>query len=238
MKNLIGTTPSWPYFFDEADYHAIQTESPVPVFTCWNGIAVFTADPLLPIALRSNRTLSNDPLPYDLPSIHPAAHNASMRGPSPALTPPIQFRASAPEECYSSESFLLPYDLRRQFNLKRIFVNSRVINGYQWRYVTCNIITARVLTYCLSRLDTMSTSSGLCVTLWSGGGSKRCTMAHGWRELCSLWAMQVVCTGGMEGTAIRDGHEFWFMYLAHWSSSYSEARDQGCESCLIDNISS
>lgn len=124
----------WPYFFDEADYQAMQTESPVPVFTCWNGIVVFTADPLLPIALRSNRTLSNDPLSYELPATHPATHNASMRGPSPALTPPIRFRASAPEECFSSESFLLPYDMRRQFNLQRIYVNPRVINAYDWRF--------------------------------------------------------------------------------------------------------
>lgn len=128
------TSAIWPYFFDEADYQAMQTESPVPVFTCWNGIVVFNADPLLPIALRSNRTLSNDPLPYELPSTHPAAHNTSMRGPSPALTPPIQFRASAPEECFSSESFLLPYDMRRQFNLQQIYVNPRVITAYDWRF--------------------------------------------------------------------------------------------------------
>ncbi|KAG2047515.1 hypothetical protein BDR06DRAFT_963849 [Suillus hirtellus] len=124
----------WPYFFDEADYKAMHTDSPVPVFTCWNGIVVFTADPLLPIALRSNRTLSNDPLPYELPATHPAAHNASMQGPSPALTPPIRFRASAPEECFSSESFLLPYDMRRQFNLQNIYLNPRVINAYDWRF--------------------------------------------------------------------------------------------------------
>lgn len=124
----------WPYFFDEADYQAMHTESPVPVFTCWNGIVVFTADPLLPIALRSNRTLSNDPLPYELPATHPATHNASMQGPSPALTPPIRFRASAPGECFSSESFLLPYDLRRQFNLQHIYLNPKVINGYDWRF--------------------------------------------------------------------------------------------------------
>ncbi|KAG1830710.1 glycosyltransferase family 69 protein [Suillus subalutaceus] len=124
----------WPYFFDEADYQAMHAGSPVPVFTCWNGIVVFTADPLLPVALRSNRTLSNDPLPYELPATHPAAHNASMQGPSPALTPPIQFRASAPGECFSSESFLLPYDMRRQFNLQRIYLNPKVINGYDWRF--------------------------------------------------------------------------------------------------------
>ncbi|OAX36267.1 glycosyltransferase family 69 protein [Rhizopogon vinicolor AM-OR11-026] len=124
----------WPYFFDEADYHAMQADSPVPVFTCWNGIVAFAADPLLPIALRSNRTLSNNSLPYNLPSTHPAAHNSSMRGPNPALTPPIRFRASAPGECFSSESFLLPYDMRRQFNLQQIYVNPRVINGYDWRF--------------------------------------------------------------------------------------------------------
>ncbi|KIJ60124.1 glycosyltransferase family 69 protein [Hydnomerulius pinastri MD-312] len=124
----------WPYFFDEADYRAMQTESPVPVFTCWNGIVVLKADPLLPIHLRSNRTLSTDPLPYELPSTHPAAHDPSLRGPSPALTPPARFRASAPGECFSSESFLLPYDLRRLFNMQRIFVNPRVIVAYDWRF--------------------------------------------------------------------------------------------------------
>lgn len=124
----------WPYFFDEADYRAMQTDSPAPVFSCWNGIVVFNADPLIPIPLRSNRTLSTDPLPYELPATHPAAQDPAMRGPSPALTPPIQFRASAPGECFSSESFLLPYDLRRQFNLQRIFINPRVITAYKWRY--------------------------------------------------------------------------------------------------------
>ncbi|KAG0695010.1 glycosyltransferase family 69 protein [Suillus ampliporus] len=138
----------WPYFFDEGDYHAMQEDSPVPVFTCWNGITVFAADPLLPIALRSNRTLSNDHLPYELPSTHPATQDTSMRGPSPALTPPIKFRASAPGECFSSESFLLPYDLRRQFNLQRMYVNPRVINAYQWRYVACTNIIGSALMYC------------------------------------------------------------------------------------------
>ncbi|KAH7906326.1 glycosyltransferase family 69 protein [Hygrophoropsis aurantiaca] len=121
----------WPYFFDEADYQAMHTESPVPVFTCWNGIIVVRADPLLPIALRSNGTLSTDPLSTPLPTTHPAAHIPPT---SPALTPPLRFRASAPGECFSSESFLLPYDLRRQFNMQRIYVNPRVITAYQWRF--------------------------------------------------------------------------------------------------------
>ena len=115
----------------------MQSESPVPVFACWNGIVVFRADPLLPIHLRSNHTLSNDPLPYALSATHPAAKDPSLLGPSPALTPPIRFRASVLGECFSSESFLLPYDLRRVFNMQRILLNSRVIVAYEWRYVTC-----------------------------------------------------------------------------------------------------
>ncbi|KAF8547263.1 glycosyltransferase family 69 protein [Imleria badia] len=125
----------WPYFFDMEDYEPMHTESPVPVFACWNGIVVFKADPLLPIHLRSNRTLSNHPLPFALPDTHPAANDPSLRGPSPALTPPLRFRASVPGECFSSESFLLPYDLRRVFNMQRIFLNPRVVNAYEWRYV-------------------------------------------------------------------------------------------------------
>ena len=128
-------TVRWPYFFDIQDYEAMQTESPVPVFSCWNGIVVFKADPILPIHLRSNRTLSNNPLPFALPASHPAAHDPSSQGPTPALTPPTRFRASAPGECLSSESFLLPYDLRRVFNMQRIFTNPRVIVAYEWRYV-------------------------------------------------------------------------------------------------------
>ncbi|KAH7921251.1 glycosyltransferase family 69 protein [Leucogyrophana mollusca] len=136
LRDRLGklTSSVWPYFFDEVDHRAMQIEAPVPVFACWNGIIVVRADPLLPIHLRSNHTLSTEPLPFPLPSTHPAAHDASLSGPNPALTPAVRFRASAPEECFSSESFLLPYDLRRQFNMQRIFVNPRVITAYKWRF--------------------------------------------------------------------------------------------------------
>jgi len=138
LRDKLGklTSGIWPYFFEMEDYEAMKNESPVPVFTCWNGIVVFKADPVLPIHLRSNRTLSSDPLPFELPATHPAAHDPSLRGPSPALTPPLRFRASAEGECFSSESFLLPYDFRRLFNLQRIFANPRVIVGYDWRFYT------------------------------------------------------------------------------------------------------
>ncbi|CDO75219.1 hypothetical protein BN946_scf184808.g5 [Trametes cinnabarina] len=50
-------------------------------------------------------------------------------------TPPLRFRASVEgDECYSSESFLLPYDFRRIMGLERVFVNPLVINGYVWKY--------------------------------------------------------------------------------------------------------
>lgn len=194
-------TRRWPYFFDEADYRAMQTDSPAPVFSCWNGIVVFNADPLIPIHLRSNRTLSIDPLPYDLPATHPAAQDPAMRGPSPALTPPIQFRASAPGECFSSESFLLPYDLRRQFNLQRIFVNPRVITAYKWRYVSAGIVGVWLMD--LPCVDITRTLNGSCAILSFGGGSKRCMMGRGWRGLCLLWAMKRRCIDGMEGIVIR-----------------------------------
>ncbi|OSX64461.1 glycosyltransferase family 69 protein [Postia placenta MAD-698-R-SB12] len=116
LRDRLGhlTSSIWPYFIDAPSIDLMRKDAPVPVFSCWNGMVVFDADPLLPIHLRSNRTLSRDPLPSPLPPTHPAAHDASLRGPSPALTPPIAFRWAQRElgECFSSESFLLPYDLR------------------------------------------------------------------------------------------------------------------------------
>lgn len=122
----------WPYFFDAADYEAMKTDSPAPVFSCWNGIVAFVADPVLPVHLRSNRTLSTAPLAHPPPPTHPLAQTVAA---SPALTPPLRFR-SAPrgEGCYHSESFLLPYDMRRIMGLERVFVNPRVITAYVWHF--------------------------------------------------------------------------------------------------------
>ncbi|KAI0665772.1 cryptococcal mannosyltransferase 1-domain-containing protein [Trametes maxima] len=125
------TAGIWPYFFDAASYEAMKREEPVPVATCWNGIVAFAADPLLPIPLRSNRTLSNSPLARAPPASHPWAQQV---GRSPALTPPLRFRASAEGECYSSESFLLPYDFRRVMALERVYVNPLVVTAYRWKY--------------------------------------------------------------------------------------------------------
>ena len=133
LRDRLGhlTAGIWPYFFDAASSDAMKDEEPVPVFTCWNGIVVFPADPVLPVHLRNNRTLSTSPLRALPPPGHPLAQEL---GSSPALTPPLRFRASAEGECYSSESFLLPYDFRRIMGLDRIYVNPRVVSGYVWRY--------------------------------------------------------------------------------------------------------
>ncbi|KAI0357306.1 hypothetical protein OH77DRAFT_1476870 [Trametes cingulata] len=125
------TAGIWPYFFDAASYEAIKAEQPVPVETCWNGIVAFRADPLLPVHLRKNDTLSQSPLARPPPPNHPWA---SRLGPSPALTPPLKFRASVEGECYSSESFLLPYDFRRVMGLEKVYANPLVVNAYVWPY--------------------------------------------------------------------------------------------------------
>ncbi|KIP04159.1 glycosyltransferase family 69 protein [Phlebiopsis gigantea 11061_1 CR5-6] len=134
LRDRIGHLAAgiWPYFFDAADYEAMKTGSPAPVFACWNGIVAFAADPVLPVHLRSNKTLSTSPLHRPPPTTHPLYSTIAE---SPALTPPIKFR-SAPrgEGCFHSESFLLPYDMRRIFGLERIFVNPRVITAYVWHF--------------------------------------------------------------------------------------------------------
>jgi len=110
---------------------AVMHDEPAPVFSCWNGIAAFRADPFIPVNYRSNRTLSHQPSP-PLPSTHPLYPLPSNQ--TPATAPPLQFRTSAPAECFSSECFLLPYDFRRVFALNKIYVNPRVINAYKMQY--------------------------------------------------------------------------------------------------------
>lgn len=118
---------------------AVMQDEPAPVFTCWNGIVAIRADPLLPIQLRKSGRLSTSLLPAPLPDSHPAFGEIRT---SPALTPPLRFRISTPKECFSAEAFLLPYDLRRQFDMQDIYVNPRVITSYDWwfyvwfKYVT------------------------------------------------------------------------------------------------------
>ncbi|KAF8202750.1 cryptococcal mannosyltransferase 1-domain-containing protein [Mycena galopus ATCC 62051] len=138
IRDRLGRIAStlWPYFLEDTGFRAVMADEPAPVFACWNGIIAVRADPFLPIALRSSTQLSTAPLARPLAPTHPFyAQSLNYTPPlSPALTPPLRFRASAPDECFSSESFLLPYDLRRLFDLQKIYANPRVINGYAWEW--------------------------------------------------------------------------------------------------------
>ncbi|KAJ7089972.1 cryptococcal mannosyltransferase 1-domain-containing protein [Mycena epipterygia] len=51
----------YPYFLEDMGWRGVTTDEPAPVFTCWNGIVAFRADPFLPLALRSGNQLSTKP---------------------------------------------------------------------------------------------------------------------------------------------------------------------------------
>ncbi|PFH49771.1 glycosyltransferase family 69 protein [Amanita thiersii Skay4041] len=122
----------WPYLADDIGKEAIMNDEPAPVFACWNGITVFKAEPFLPLQLRLPGKLSTSPFSKQLPTTHPAYPRPENQ--SPATTPPLQFRASTASECFSSESFNMPYDLRRLFNMQQIYINPRVITSYDWHH--------------------------------------------------------------------------------------------------------
>ncbi|KAJ7118503.1 cryptococcal mannosyltransferase 1-domain-containing protein [Mycena crocata] len=133
IRDRLGRLVSglWPYFFEDSGFRAVMADEPAPVFACWNGIVSMRADPFLPVPLRRGQ-LSNTPLPRPLPATHPAY--PQVENLTPAGTPPLRFRASAPSECFSSESFNVPYDFRRQFALSKIYANPCVITAYRWKY--------------------------------------------------------------------------------------------------------
>ncbi|KAJ7356609.1 cryptococcal mannosyltransferase 1-domain-containing protein [Mycena albidolilacea] len=133
IRDKAGAIPStnWPYFLEWTGLHAIMRDDPAPAFACWNGIVAFKAEPFLPLELRTPGRLSTSPSKPLAPT-HPAFPQPPDL--TPAQTPPVRFRASTEKECYSSESFNLPYDFRRQFDLQNIYVNPRVINAYVWEY--------------------------------------------------------------------------------------------------------
>ncbi|KAJ7187229.1 cryptococcal mannosyltransferase 1-domain-containing protein [Mycena filopes] len=133
IRDRLGRIAStlWPYFLEDTGFRAVMDDEPAPVFTCWNGIISLRADPFVPPQLRVGQ-LSTAPLSRPLAPTHPAYPQPANL--TPAATTPVRFRASAKDECFSSESFNLPYDLRRQFDLQKMFVNPRVINSYVWAH--------------------------------------------------------------------------------------------------------
>ncbi|KAJ7788849.1 cryptococcal mannosyltransferase 1-domain-containing protein [Mycena olivaceomarginata] len=132
IRDRLGRIVSgqWPYFSEESGFAAVMANEPAPVFTCWNGIVSIRAEPFLPTEMRRGG-LSAPPLPPLSPT-HPAYPRPANQ--TPATAPPLRFCSSSPDECFSSESFNLPYDLRRLFGLERIYVNPRVITAYKWRF--------------------------------------------------------------------------------------------------------
>ncbi|KAF7302789.1 hypothetical protein MKEN_01240400 [Mycena kentingensis (nom. inval.)] len=134
VRDRLGALVSslWPYLLDPVGRQAVINDEPAPVFTCWNGIVAFSANPFLPPALRTPGRLSTSPLRNPLPSTHPAYPQPADL--SPAQTPALRFRHSTEKECFSAEAFNLPYDLRRQFDMQRIYLNPRVINSYERKW--------------------------------------------------------------------------------------------------------
>ncbi|KAJ7681711.1 cryptococcal mannosyltransferase 1-domain-containing protein [Mycena olivaceomarginata] len=130
IRDRLGQIVSgqWLYF---SGFAAVMANEPAPVFTCWNGIASIRAEPfLLPTEMRRGG-LSAPPLPPLSPT-HPAYPRPANQ--TPATAPPLRFCSSSLDECFSSESFNLLYDLRCLFGLERIYVNPRVITAYKWRF--------------------------------------------------------------------------------------------------------
>ncbi|KAJ6589621.1 cryptococcal mannosyltransferase 1-domain-containing protein [Mycena capillaripes] len=133
LRDRLGRLVSaiWPYFLEDLGFRGVMADEPAPVFACWNGITSISAEPFFPASLRTGR-LSTSPRTHPLPQTHPLYTRAANT--TPADASPLRFRASAPGECFSSESFNLPYDLRRVFALENIYVNPRVITAYGWRH--------------------------------------------------------------------------------------------------------
>ncbi|KAF7369350.1 hypothetical protein MVEN_00263600 [Mycena venus] len=73
IRDRLGNIASklWPYFLEELGFRAVMTDEPAPVFTCWNGIVAFSADPFLSPTLRTGQ-LSTSPLSRPFPDTHPA----------------------------------------------------------------------------------------------------------------------------------------------------------------------
>jgi hypothetical protein len=155
----------WPYIIEPAGMGAISASQPAQVLSCWNGISALRAEPFLPPHLRQNRTLS-----ARLVSKPPPSHPSSvLHGKStPRDLPAIKFRASAPQECFSSECLLLPYDLRVLYGLTSIWVNPRVLVAYTRRNY---VLWVRLMRHWLVRLwiEWWEKGSGMHDALWIEG---------------------------------------------------------------------
>ncbi|KZV83271.1 hypothetical protein EXIGLDRAFT_843108 [Exidia glandulosa HHB12029] len=123
----------YPFFFEEVGMRMVMRDDPAPVFACWNGILAVTAEPFIPPELRKKNAtqLSTAPLDPPLPPTHPLFPEHATT--APFDMPALVFRDSnGDKECFSSESFLMPYDLRRMFLKGRMWAVPSVINTYYY----------------------------------------------------------------------------------------------------------
>ncbi|EJD44935.1 hypothetical protein AURDEDRAFT_125002 [Auricularia subglabra TFB-10046 SS5] len=134
LRDRLGGIGSslYPYFFEEVGMRMVMRDEPAPVFSCWNGILAATAEPFVPPEFRRRNAtaLSQAVLSPPLPPTHPRYD--THRTTPPFDQPALMFRDSEPKECFSSESFNMPYDLRRQFLLNRIYLVPSVITTYHY----------------------------------------------------------------------------------------------------------
>ncbi|KAH7102339.1 cryptococcal mannosyltransferase 1-domain-containing protein, partial [Auriculariales sp. MPI-PUGE-AT-0066] len=169
----------WPFILEPSGRRSIEQNEPAEVFSCWNGITVLPAEPFLLPAHRDNATskLSPQPLYPPLAHTHPAFETAIP----PRLAPALRFRTSGPKECFSSESFLISYDLRRQFGLDKFFVNPRVVVAYHRRFFFWNnhVLRHWIVKWWMRNVErgrylhrariTLSNLGPEGITLWDGG---------------------------------------------------------------------
>ncbi|EJD37087.1 hypothetical protein AURDEDRAFT_173844 [Auricularia subglabra TFB-10046 SS5] len=134
MRDRLGNFMSslWPYTLEDIGAQAIMQDEPAPVSACWNGIVSMRAQPFLRPNLRARNgthALSAAPLPHRLPETHPA-YASGRRPVPPREQPPLMFRKTHEGECFSSECFLLPYDMRLLFGMEKVYMHPRVVTAY------------------------------------------------------------------------------------------------------------
>lgn len=135
----------WPYLLEDTGMNAIMKDEPAPVFTCWNGIVSFRPDPFLPPSSRKSGALSMIPVNFEVPESHPWVQEGRVRkGMAPVEMPELRFRASGRRECFGSESFNLPYDLRRVYDMQCVsFLFRSPTSSWLWCLADCLTIFNR-----------------------------------------------------------------------------------------------
>jgi len=109
-RDIAGELLTWeyPWFTDSTARKQVFQNKPIRVLSCWNGLVVFKADPLI------------------------LANKTSDEGPNQRAAP-LRFRISRSGEIWSSECLLFCKDLLR-LGYERILINPTVKVSYQKRW--------------------------------------------------------------------------------------------------------